>query len=111
MSAVPAAARSIRARPATQQCLLEAERAPSLPDIRQSERELIVTALGPSPVDIDELIRATGVENSKVHIVLLELDLAGRLQRQGSSSYRSSSGTALRLARHLVLFWLPPAPR
>ncbi|MGH6802618.1 MAG: DNA-processing protein DprA [Methyloceanibacter sp.] len=54
-----------------------------LPDIRQSERELIVGALGPSPVDIDELIRATGVATRKVHIVLLELDLAGRLQRHG----------------------------
>jgi DNA processing protein len=54
-----------------------------LPDIRQSERELVVSALGPSPVDIDELIRATGVTTRKVHIVLLELDLAGRLQRHG----------------------------
>jgi DNA processing protein len=54
-----------------------------LPDIRQSEREQIVSALGPSPVDIDELIRATGIETRKVHIVLLELDLAGRLQRHG----------------------------
>jgi DNA processing protein len=54
-----------------------------LPDIRQSERELIVGALGPSPVDIDELIRATGLPTRKVHIVLLELDLAGRLQRHG----------------------------
>lgn len=54
-----------------------------LPEIRQSERELIVSALGPSPVDIDELIRATGVATRKVHIVLLELDLAGRLQRHG----------------------------
>jgi len=54
-----------------------------LPEIRQSERELVVSALGPSPVDIDELIRATGVATRKVHIVLLELDLAGRLQRHG----------------------------
>ena len=54
-----------------------------LPEIRQNERELIVAALGPSPVDIDELIRTTGVETRKVHIVLLELDLAGRLQRHG----------------------------
>jgi predicted Rossmann fold nucleotide-binding protein DprA/Smf involved in DNA uptake len=46
-------------------------------------RELVVSALGPSPVDIDELIRATGVTTRKVHIVLLELDLAGRLQRHG----------------------------
>ncbi|MGH6734732.1 MAG: DNA-processing protein DprA [Methyloceanibacter sp.] len=54
-----------------------------LPDIGQSERARIVEALGPSPVDIDELIRATGIETRKVHIVLLELDLAGRLQRHG----------------------------
>jgi DNA processing protein len=54
-----------------------------LPDIRQSERELIVGALKPSPVDIDEVIRSTGVATRKVHIVLLELDLAGKLQRHG----------------------------
>lgn len=42
-----------------------------------------MSALGPSPVDIDELIRATGVTTRKVHIVLLELDLAGRLQGHG----------------------------
>ena len=54
-----------------------------LPDIRQNEREMVVGALGFSPVDIDELIRATGLETRKVHIVLLELDLAGRLQRHG----------------------------
>ena len=60
------------------------DRAPEpLPEIRQSERELIVGALGPSPVDIDELIRATGVSTRKVHVVLLELGLAGRLQRHG----------------------------
>jgi DNA processing protein len=59
-------------------------RAPEpLPDIRQIERELVVAALGPSLVDIDELIRAAGVATRKVHIVLLELDLPGRLQRHG----------------------------
>jgi DNA processing protein len=54
-----------------------------LPDIGQSERERIVGALGPSPVDIDELIRTTRLSARDVHIVLLELDLAGRLQRHG----------------------------
>jgi DNA processing protein len=53
-----------------------------LPDIRQSEREQIVSALGPSPVDIDELMRHRAC-HPQVHIVLLELDLAGRLQRHG----------------------------
>jgi DNA processing protein len=54
-----------------------------LPDIRAGERDTIVSALGPSPVDIDELIRSTGLATRKVHIILLELDLAGRLQRHG----------------------------
>ena len=35
------------------------------------------------PVDIDEVIRSTGVATRNVHIVLLELDLAGKLQRHG----------------------------
>jgi DNA processing protein len=51
--------------------------------ISASERERIVSALGPSLVDIDELIRATQLSARDVHIVLLELDLAGRLQRHG----------------------------
>ena len=54
-----------------------------LPEIAQSERERIIGALGPSPVDIDEVARATGIAVRKVHIVLLELDLAGKLQRHG----------------------------
>ena len=54
-----------------------------LPDIAQTERERIVGALGPCPVDIDEVARATGIAVRKVHIVLLELDLAGKLQRHG----------------------------
>ncbi len=54
-----------------------------LPDIAQTERERIVGALGPSPVDIDEVARVTGIAVRKVHIVLLELDLAGKLQRHG----------------------------
>lgn len=56
---------------------------PPLPDIGRSERERVLEALGPSPIDIDEIIRATGLETRKVHIILLELDLAGRLQRHG----------------------------
>jgi DNA processing protein len=54
-----------------------------LPDIAQTERERIVGALGPSPVDIDEVARATGIAVRKVQVVLLELDLAGKLQRHG----------------------------
>jgi DNA processing protein len=59
------------------------EGAAPVPDIAQSERERIVGVLGPSPVDIDEIARVTGIAVRKVHIVLLELDLAGKLQRHG----------------------------
>jgi len=52
-----------------------------LPEIVQSERGRVLEALGPSPIDIDEIIRCTGVETRKVHIILLKLDFAERLQR------------------------------
>lgn len=45
------------------------------------ERAAIVDALGPTPVDIDDIIRHTGALASTVYLVLLELDLAGRLHR------------------------------
>jgi DNA processing protein len=61
----------------------ETDTPPPLPDIAQSDRARVLEALGPSPVDIDEIIRATRLETRKVHIILLELDLAGRLQRHG----------------------------
>ena len=47
----------------------------------ENERFLIIDALGPTPVDIDDVIRHTGVPANKVYLVLLELDLAGRLHR------------------------------
>jgi DNA processing protein len=46
-----------------------------------SERSLITDALGPTPVDIDDVIRHTGLRASSVYLVLLELDIAGRLHR------------------------------
>jgi DNA processing protein len=46
-----------------------------------SERTRIVEALGPSPVEIDDVIRHTGLTASAVYLVLLELDIAGRLHR------------------------------
>jgi DNA processing protein len=72
------------APPAIELSSSDAQETPApLPDVEPTERSIVIGALGPSPVDIDELIRATGVETRKVHIILLELDLAGRLQRHG----------------------------
>ncbi|EUB94879.1 DNA protecting protein DprA [Rhizobium sp. CF080] len=45
------------------------------------DRAVIVSALGPTPVDVDDIIRHTGLATSSVYLVLLELDLAGRLHR------------------------------
>jgi DNA processing protein len=44
-------------------------------------RAQVVAALGPAPVEIDEIARATGLHIRHVRIALMELDLAGRLER------------------------------
>jgi DNA processing protein len=48
-----------------------------------SERDRIVALLGPAPVSLDDLIRISGLSPSIVRAVLLELELAGRLERHG----------------------------
>ena len=57
---------------------------PASAKIDEPDRAQVVSAVGTSPVDIDEVVRATGLSVRQVQIVLLELDLAGRLQRHGS---------------------------
>jgi DNA processing protein len=47
------------------------------------ERLRIVGLLGPTPVMIDDLIRLSGSSPAIVRTVLLELELAGRLERHG----------------------------
>jgi DNA processing protein len=47
------------------------------------ERMRIVGLLGPTPVAIDDLIRLSGSSPAIVRTVLLELELAGRLERHG----------------------------
>ena len=46
-------------------------------------RDRVLEALGPAPVDIDELSRATSLSPQAVQIALLELALAGRVERHG----------------------------
>jgi DNA processing protein len=45
------------------------------------ERDGVLNLLGPDPVELDLLIRASGLTARQVQEVLLELDLAGRLER------------------------------
>jgi DNA processing protein len=49
------------------------------------ERDRLVTLLGPTPVGIDDLIRLSGLPPAIVRTVLLELELAGRLERHGGA--------------------------
>jgi DNA processing protein len=44
-------------------------------------RARVLEMLGPAPVDIDVLVRESGVDAATVAVVLIELDLAGRLER------------------------------
>jgi DNA processing protein len=49
------------------------------------ERARLVTLLGPTPVGIDDLIRLSSLPPAIVRTVLLELELAGKLERHGGS--------------------------
>jgi DNA processing protein len=48
-----------------------------------TDRARVLNLLGPTPVSLDDLIRMSGASPATVRVVLLELELAGRLQRQG----------------------------
>jgi len=50
----------------------------------EDARARIVGLLGPVPTFIDDLVRLSGCTVAEVQIVLLELDLAGRLDRPGT---------------------------
>ncbi|MDH3195238.1 MAG: DNA-processing protein DprA [Hyphomicrobiales bacterium] len=51
---------------------------PAEPD--DSDRGRVMEGLGPVPTEIDEIIRHTGVPARTVRVILLELDLAGKLE-------------------------------
>lgn len=51
------------------------------PPPSDDDRSRIVEALGPTPVEVDDVIRHTRLSPSAVYLVLLELDIAGRLER------------------------------
>lgn len=63
--------------------LREDDSEPLAPDPDAVERDRIVNLLGPSPILLDDLIRLSGASAAVVRTVLLELELAGRLERHG----------------------------
>lgn len=52
----------------------------------EDERAMVIEALGPVPTPVDEIIRHTGLHPAQIFSVLLELDLAGRLERHAGGS-------------------------
>jgi len=46
-------------------------------------RARIIALLGPAPVGLDDLVRLSGASPAIVRMVLLELELAARLERHG----------------------------
>ncbi|WP_031202755.1 DNA-processing protein DprA [Mesorhizobium sp. LSJC269B00] len=65
------------------------EKAPDFsatPPPGEDERSGVLEALGPTPVGVDEIIRHTGLNAAQVSMVLLELDLAGRIERHAGGN-------------------------
>ncbi|WP_114943711.1 DNA-processing protein DprA [Microvirga calopogonii] len=56
-------------------------------DEERSEAEAdLIAFLGPSPVAIDDLVRQSGLSIRNVQMALLELEMAGRLERHGGNA-------------------------
>lgn len=54
-----------------------------MPVSDDNDGQRVLDALGPHPSDIDSIGRATGLSARAVRLALLELDLAGRIERHG----------------------------
>ncbi len=54
-------------------------------DAGEGERRSLIDLLGPTPVAVDELVRQSGQDASTVQLVLLELELAGRVERHAGA--------------------------
>jgi DNA processing protein len=59
-------------------------------DVADPERQTILALLSPSPVPVDELVRLSGLAPAAVQTVLLELELAGRLDRHAGGRVSSA---------------------
>jgi DNA processing protein len=68
----------------TEQPMEEPDFAQPAEEPQNDERARIIGLLGPSPVTLDDLIRLSGSSAAVVRVVLLELEIAGRLERHGA---------------------------
>lgn len=58
------------------------------------DAERVLAALGPTPIEMDELARATGLSVRAVRSIVFELDLSGHIEHQGQQlvALRTSEG-------------------
>ncbi|MHC2746952.1 DNA processing protein [Bradyrhizobium diazoefficiens] len=61
----------------------EPDSGPFESDPQTHDRDQITDLLGPVPIGLDDLVRMSGASPAIVRTVLLELELAGRLERHG----------------------------
>lgn len=59
--------------------------APAGVDAGDGDRRTVTELLGPTPVAVDELVRQSGQAAATVQLVLLELELAGRIERHAGA--------------------------
>ena len=59
--------------------------APPLSEPGADERARLIALLGPAPVALDDLVRLSGSSPAIVRTVLLELEIAGRIERHGGA--------------------------
>lgn len=71
----------ILSRPPPEDSLEEEEEAMDGADPGDNGRSRILSLLGPVPVALDDIVRASGLPVAAVRVALLELDLAGRQHR------------------------------
>jgi DNA processing protein len=78
--------------------ILPPKSAPGLPRDRSHDpadaAARIAALLGPSPVNVDDLARLSGVSVADVRMVLLDLDLEGRIERHGGNLVSMIVGAA-----------------
>ncbi len=50
------------------------------PTLSDKDRDTVINALGPAPIDINEILRTTDLPVAATRAILMELDLAGRIE-------------------------------
>jgi DNA processing protein len=71
------------ARTAFEEPIIRAPMPSTPPSLDDQDRLAVQEALGPAPVAVDDLVRATGLSIRAVQIALMELSLADRIENHG----------------------------